>query len=176
VSVTTTTGVSSPVAWSTTSWNSGWLSSVSAWSIAASMAATTSRVPWVVVTGQARRVLAQSSTTPLMRQMPPARLSSSQQVGLPHAVASGRRVGEHRPACLGELAALGLVADRLQQSAAAKARRTEDGLAATPSAASSPQILRWPQAAHCSACLAARGSMRSTTGAGSDHLEVLEAG
>jgi hypothetical protein len=124
--------------------------------------------------GQA--VLAQSSTTPLMRQMPPARLSSSQQVGLPHAVASGRRVGEHRPACLGELAALGLVADRLQQSAAANARRTEDGLAATPSAAGSPQILRWPQAAHCSACLAARGSMRSTTGVGSDHLEVLEAG
>jgi hypothetical protein len=33
-------------------------------------------VPWVVVTGQARQSLAQSSTNPPMRQIPPARLSS----------------------------------------------------------------------------------------------------
>ena len=46
------------------------------------------------------------------------------------------------------------------------ARRPEDWLTTTPSAASSPQTLRWPQAAHCSACLAASGWMRSTTGAG----------
>jgi hypothetical protein len=53
---------------------------------------------WVVVTGQARQVLAQSSTTPPSRQIPPARLSSSEQVVLPHPVAAGRRVQEHRPA------------------------------------------------------------------------------
>ena len=41
------------------------------------------------------------------------------------------------------------------------ARRTEAWLAATPSAVSSPQILRWPQADHCSACLAWASTVRS---------------
>ena len=53
------------------------------------------------------------------------------EVGLPHAVASGRRSrNTARRAC--ELAALGLVADRLQQSRRAMAQRTEAWLAATP--------------------------------------------
>ena len=88
------------------------------------------------------------------------------EVGLPHAIASGRRVQEHRPAGLSELAALGLVADRLQQAPAGQGP-SHRGLAGLDAlGGQQPQILRWPQAAHCSACLAASGSIWSTTGAG----------
>jgi hypothetical protein len=64
-----------------------------------------------------------------------------------HTVASGRRVGEDRPPGLGELAALGLVADRLQHAPASQVP-SHRGLAGRyPGGGQQPQILRWPQAA-----------------------------
>ena len=103
-----------------------------------------------------------------MGQIPPVRLSSSLK-SVRHTRLGRSEVQEHRPAGRSELAALGLVADRLHQARRARPVAPRTGWLGRRRRSAAPRSCGGP-GCPCSACLAASGSIWSTTGAGQGPL------